>query len=97
MARRIWNCGLQITDLILKSVFICVYLWLISVAVFAQSGRIKPKETPTPERPRVIYNPTETREPIYPTVTPTPTTVSKKIDDDDIWLYYEYGLNFLES
>lgn len=84
MARRIWNCGLQITDLILKSVFICVYLWLISVAVFAQSGRIKPKETPTPERPRVIYNPTETREPIYPTVTPTPTTVSKKIDDDDV-------------
>lgn len=84
MAHRIWHYGFSLKDLFLKSVSICVYLWIISLSIFAQSGRIKPKETPTPERPRVIYNPTEIPDPIYPTPTPTPTTVSKKIDDDDV-------------
>lgn len=84
MTRRIWDCGFGIWDLFWKSVFICVYLWIISFSIFAQSGRIKPKETPTPERPRVIYTPQEIPETAYPKATPTPTAVAKKIDDDDI-------------
>ncbi len=56
--------------------FICVS------TAFAQSGRIKPTETPTPTptRPRVIYTPLPTN---YPTVRPTPKpTPPKKTEDD---------------
>jgi Ca-activated chloride channel family protein len=75
---------LKFSGFLRKSIFICAFLWIISLSIFAQSGRIKPKETPTPERPKTVYNPTENIEPIYPTVTPTPITVSKKVDDDDV-------------
>jgi Ca-activated chloride channel homolog len=80
MAHRIADCGLRIADLFWKSLILCVF----SVSLFAQSGRIKPKETPTPERPRVIYSPTEIPDVTLPKATPTPTTVAKKIDDDDV-------------
>jgi Ca-activated chloride channel family protein len=68
------------------SVFICVYLWLISafaVSSFAQSGRVKPTETPMPDnrRPRAVYVPTQSKSDIpKPIATPTPTP---KIDEDD--------------
>ena len=51
----------------------------------AQSGRIKPAETPTPKpaspRPNVIYIPTQ--EHTFPTVTPKTSPTPKKSDDAD--------------
>ena len=69
--------------LFVQSAFLCL---ICSLCVFAQSGRVKPTETPTPQRGKVVYSPTETGEPTLPkiTPTPTPTTIAKKIDDDDI-------------
>ncbi len=73
--------------LFVQSAFLCL---ICSLCVFAQSGRVKPTETPTPQRGKVVYSPTETGEPTLPKVTPTstptptPTTIAKKIDDDDI-------------
>ena len=67
------------------SAFICG-LWLISffsLSAFAQSGRVKPSETPTPDfrRPRAVYFPSESKPEIpKPTPKPTPTP---KIDEDD--------------
>lgn len=75
---------LKISGFAQKFLFVCIHLWLISLSIFAQSGRIKPKETPTPERPKVVYSPTEILENSYPQTTPTPIKVSKKDDDDDV-------------
>jgi len=59
-----------------------VYKFLLTICVFvcalnaaAQSGRIKPTETPTPTpRERIVYFPTEKTPPVLiPTPTPTPT------------------------
>lgn len=54
-------------------------------AAFAQSGRIKPSETPTP-RPRVVYPPIETtsQTPVKPKPTPTPKPTIEEEEDDDI-------------
>jgi Ca-activated chloride channel homolog len=49
---------------------------ILSLAVFAQSGRKKPAETPAPERPKVVFKP-----PVY--VPPTPNTTPKPNEDDD--------------
>lgn len=68
------------------SVFICIHLWLIlfsSLVVFAQSGRVKTAETPTPasRRPNAVYVPTESKS---PSPKPTPAkTPPPKIDGDD--------------
>ena len=86
MARRILDFRFWILDLSWKSVSICVYLWLIfSIPNFAQSGRVKPSETPTP-RAKVADYPSASTDPITPKSkpTPNPTTVAKKNYDDII-------------
>jgi Ca-activated chloride channel family protein len=57
---------------------ICALIFTLNVA--AQSGRIKPTETPTPTpRERIVYFPTEKTSPVsLPTPKPTPVP-----DDDD--------------
>jgi Ca-activated chloride channel family protein len=68
------------------SASIYVYLWLISafaVSSFAQSGRVKPAETPTPDfrRPRAVYIPSESKS---ETPKPTPKSTSpKKIEEEE--------------
>lgn len=62
----------------------CVCLGFIFVFTFpslAQSGRVKPTETPTPDarRPRLIYIPSESK-PQIPKATPAPTP--PKIDEE---------------
>lgn len=68
--------------------FIFAILFSASAVVcFAQSGRIKPSETPTPSepRPRVVYAPTETNaEVLKPAPTPTKMTPKKEVEDDEI-------------
>jgi Ca-activated chloride channel homolog len=61
------------------SLFFCIFVF----SIHAQSGRVKPAETPTPTpRPRRIYVPTEKTFPIVmPKASPTPTP--KKEEDDD--------------
>ncbi len=67
------------------SAFACVWLWLIpafALSSFAQSGRVKPTEMPTPDfrRPRAVYIPTESKSDVpKPKAAPTPA----KIDGDD--------------
>lgn len=86
MAHKASDSKLQITDFISKSALIFVYLLLsFTSSIFAQSGRVKPTETPTPQRPRVIYSPAENTEIITPKTTPSPTpTPTVKKDDDDV-------------
>ncbi len=64
--------------------FILLFVLLLSATVFAQSGRIKPSETPTPtpQRPRIIYTPLPAN---YPTAAPNPkpTPPKKAVDDGD--------------
>ena len=51
--------------------------------IFAQSGRVKPPETPAP-RPRVVYFPAQTKSDDAPPVMPTPTPKIEPVDDDII-------------
>lgn len=64
-----------------------LFLTFSSIA-FAQSGRIKPSETPAPTpRPRVVYLPTQTAPPptiTPPTAAPTPKPKATTEDDDVI-------------
>lgn len=71
-----------------RSLFLTILLVSLSSATFAQSGRIKPAESPTPKpsltpspnlRPSVIYVPTQ--QDTRPRVTPSPTPKTK--DDGD--------------
>jgi Ca-activated chloride channel homolog len=58
-----------------------IVILAIASAAAAQSGRVKPVETPTPERivqPRVIYIPTQAGATTSPAPTPTPQ------NDDDV-------------
>ena len=57
-------------------------IFLCNIIGFAQSGRVKPSETPTPIRPRVVFYPAEFPDPPQPKTTPTPK--DKKIEDDDV-------------
>ena len=61
------------------SLFFCIFVF----SIHAQSGRVKPDETPTPKpRSNRIYVPTEkTSTVVIPKGTPTPTP--KKVDDDE--------------
>lgn len=64
------------------SILFCIFAF--GSSVFAQSGRVKPAETPTPTpRPNRIYVPpaVKTSAVIIPKPTPTPTP--KKEDDDE--------------
>jgi Ca-activated chloride channel family protein len=63
-----------------KFIFITLFL-IFASSVLAQSGRVKPSETPTPDfrRPRAVYVPSQSKsETAKPTSAPTP-----KIDEDD--------------
>ncbi|MDQ3748081.1 MAG: VWA domain-containing protein [Acidobacteriota bacterium] len=65
-----------------RKISLTILFFIFTLISFAQSGRIKPSETPTPTpRPRIIYLPTEAiSETPKPQATPTPTP---KIDEDD--------------
>jgi Ca-activated chloride channel family protein len=63
-----------------------VLLGVSALGAFAQSGRVKTKETPTPTpapRPRVVYTPTENLASPQPTPLPPPPPVNSE-DDDEI-------------
>jgi Ca-activated chloride channel family protein len=64
--------------------FLTIFLAFASVSL-AQSGRVKPAETPTPKpgfpRPNVIYIPTQER--TLPAAIPKTTPTPKKADDPD--------------
>ena len=61
-----------------------ILFFVLTVSSFAQSGRVKPTESPTPKPQKppspVVYSPTETVSP-FPTQKPAQT---RKIEDDDI-------------
>ncbi len=66
-------------------VSLTIYIFIFSSFVFAQSGRVKPSETPTPQvkSPRLVYIPTQTKSPnIEPKVSPTPPNETE--NDTDI-------------
>lgn len=65
--------------------FICTILFCtLASVIFAQSGRVKPSETPPPTpRPRVVYFPAHTKSDAVP-VTPTPAPKNDPVDDDII-------------
>jgi len=65
----------------MKPGLLLIILTLASVA-FAQSGRVKPAETPTPNplsKPRIIYIPTQSV-----TKSPTPIATPTPANDDDV-------------
>lgn len=66
--------------------FLTFFILTFAASVSAQSGRIKPSETPSPTpRPRVVYLPTQTTSPIpKPTAAPTPKPKVETEDDGDI-------------
>jgi Ca-activated chloride channel homolog len=76
----------RIPVLNLDKLLLTISLLALSLTAFAQSGRVKPSETPTPKptpRQRVVYMPTEKTQP-FPTISPTPTPKPKTEDDDVI-------------
>jgi Ca-activated chloride channel family protein len=87
MAHKILDFRFLILDLSLKSVFICVHLWIIfSVSVFAQSGRNKDKqeaEKTTKQTSQIILTQATPIPTPTPKITPTPTPV-KSEDDSDV-------------
>ena len=88
MAHKISDFRFRISDWLLETTILCFLCLIFAASVFAQSGRVKPLETPTPQRPRVVFYPSEIEinspkpKPTL-TPTPTPTTVAKKTEDDD--------------
>ena len=66
-----------------RNISLTILFFALTSLAFAQSGRVKPSETPAPTpRPRVVYLPAQAKSPIpkpQPTATPTP----KSEDDDD--------------
>lgn len=77
------------------SAFVCAYLWLISalaLSVFAQSGRIKPTETPKPTpRPNLVYFPTQASSEV-PKTAPTPTKPKKESEEEEEIINVESNL-----
>ena len=65
------------------SLTICIFAF--STLAFAQSGRVKPSETPAPNpKPRVVYLPTQNKsENPKPNVSPTPPN-KNEVEDGDI-------------
>ncbi|HRH41772.1 MAG TPA: VWA domain-containing protein [Pyrinomonadaceae bacterium] len=85
MEHRILDFGFWILDFSRKSASLAVYLCLIfTISIFAQSGRVKPSESPTPSRQKPVDYPSAINDPITPKSTPTPQKVEKKNDDDVI-------------
>jgi Ca-activated chloride channel homolog len=61
----------------MKPGFYLAFILLLSAGAFAQSGRVKPSETPTPRPmlPTIVYVPTQTVSPrATPRATPTPAS-----------------------
>ena len=59
-----------------------LFILASGLSILAQSGRIKPTETPTPTpRPRIVYTPVDTS---FPKPTPKPTPPVKAETDPDI-------------
>ena len=62
-----------------------LFFAVLSTAIFAQSGRMKPTETPTPKkdapRPSVVYMPTQSA---APKPSPSPSAQKKSEIDDDV-------------
>lgn len=73
----------------MKYVSFLLLIWCGATFAFAQSGRIKPTETPapTPPRPRVVYLPTDEKNSdtikVNPTAKPSPSPVKNNPDEDD--------------
>ncbi|MGI8883719.1 MAG: VWA domain-containing protein [Pyrinomonadaceae bacterium] len=68
----------------IHKISLTIFILTFGATVFAQSGRVKPSETPTPKRemprPNAVYMPTQT-------IVPKPAATSAatpKIEDDDI-------------
>lgn len=70
-----------------NSTRIFVFIFALSAASFAQSGRIKPSETPKPQqppRPRVVYAPTEaSAEVVKPAPKKTPSQQQKETEEEE--------------
>ena len=66
--------------------WLTILIFIFSSSVFAQSGRIKPSETPDKSpRPRVVYLPSSNETPLpKPLPTPTPKPKIEAEDDGDI-------------
>lgn len=68
--------------------FVILFLLCCPVGLLAQSGRVKPAESPAPDskaKPAVVYVPTEGKTVgASPAVTPTPKPSPKLVDDDVI-------------
>jgi hypothetical protein len=68
-----------------RKFLLTIFLSVSAVSIAAQSGRIKPTETPTPKselpRPSVVYMPTQ---PVVVKPLPTPGTSRKTEVDDDV-------------
>ncbi len=82
MARENSKFKIQNSKLLIVSIIL-----FCAINLFAQSGRVKPAETPIP-RPKIFDAPNAATDPITPkstpTPTPTPATVAKKTEDEVI-------------
>ena len=51
-----------------RYILLTIYILMFSSIAFAQSGRVKPSETPAPNpKPRVVYLPTQNKSENYAT------------------------------
>lgn len=80
----------------MKKTFLTIlFLIFATAAAFGQSGRIKPtpEESPSKNRDRIIYVPTQLPNPkAKPKPTPTPTPTPKSNDEDDDIIRVESAL-----
>lgn len=66
-----------------RKLFISILIFTFASISFAQSGRIKPSESPTPTpRPKPVYQPTQANK-NTPAPTPTPASDNNPIIEDD--------------
>lgn len=66
-----------------RNLFILILIFTFAAINFAQSGRVKPGETPTPTpRPKPVYQPTQANK-NTPAPTATPTSGNNSIIEDD--------------
>ncbi len=68
-----------------RKISLTVYIFIFSSLAFAQSGRVKPSETPPVNpRPKIIYLPTQNKSETPPNVSPTPPAKTEENDGDVI-------------
>ena len=77
-----------------RKLLLATLLLISASTAFAQSGRIKstPEETPSKDRQRVVYVPTEIQTSPKPKPKATPTPTPKTDDDDDDVIRVESAL-----